>query len=122
MKFVSPIVLLATILLAQAAQAQQATALNASVPLTAKVGASVTLSATLINAWTNGGMSAGYPVEISVGDQYSFSTTTFYTANGGRASRTWTFYTPGKYRVAFRFPGGWGYVDSRTTAFITVTK
>lgn len=103
-----------------AVEAQQSTQLQAVVPATARVNTTTTVGAVLRNAWTGATM-WGYPVVIGIGPQYSLSQTTYYSNSAGLAQRTWRFTQPGRYRVTFFFPGGWGFMDSRTTVFITVS-
>jgi hypothetical protein len=102
--------------------AQQASALNiTSLPTTAKVGATVNLSAKLADAW-DGHALAGRIVSIEVGDRYSCSSTGFNSSNQGVIQRTWAFYSPGTYRVSFKFSGDGTYQDMRVTRFITITR
>lgn len=104
-----------------ATQAQQSCLLTAGVPTSARVNTNIVLSARLSDMYNAGVGLAGVPVAISIGDRYSLSTTTFYTANNGVVQRTWRFTSPGVYRVTFKFNGGWGFLDDRITVLINIT-
>lgn len=105
---------------ATACAQEKSTALAIAAPDTVNVGASVTISGTVTDAWTGQAL-PGRLVQFGIGQEFALANAGYFNTNGrGSVSFTWRWTRPGRYRIVAYFDGGGGYLSQRTLKYINV--
>lgn len=100
----------------------QSSGIVLTAPTTIRVNTNVTFSGRLVDAWDTSRGIAGVQVDWGVGDRFSTYGSRAATSNNGSFSFTGRFSQTGRHRVTARFPGGWGWLDSRATIIVNVVN